>query len=221
MKVQLLYINFYSVHIDIFNSNLPHCLYSLRYKAIWYLIGKLLVAIKSTQEGLVEVQLLYLLGQGWLKKWIWQWQAKFLSQIPSLISKNDTNIISLFVKNKQFCKLRRLWLKNSACHAHLKFKFQKGVAGTIFEPHLWNFGNGSLFTCFTATVTVNGLENEMSSELRFQGRKWGGRKQGNPWDPKGVERVYPCLRPPQFLTAKSTIYANFILLTVWRNVAVK
>ena len=40
--------------------------------------------------------------------------------------------------------------------------------------------NGSLFTYLTATVTVNGLENEMSSELRFQGRKWGGRKQGNP-----------------------------------------
>ena len=25
-----------------------------------------------------------------------------------------------------------------------------------------------------------------------------GRKQGNPWDPEGVERVYPCLRPPIF-----------------------
>ena len=85
------------------------------------------------------------ISQGWLKKWIWQWQAKFLSQIPSLISKNDTNIISLFVKNKQFCKLRRLWLKNWACHAHLKFKFQKGVAGTIFEPHLWNFGKICIF----------------------------------------------------------------------------
>ena len=35
------------------------------------------------------------------------------------------------------------------------------------------FKNGSLFTYLTATVTVNGLENEMSSELRFQGRKWG------------------------------------------------
>ena len=81
--------------------------------------------------------------------------------------------------------------------------------------------NGSLFTYLQATVTVNGLENEMSGYCRFQGRKWGGRKQGNPWDPEGVERVYPCLRPPQFLTAKSTIYANFILLTVWRNVAVK
>ena len=33
--------------------------------------------------------------------------------------------------------------------------------------------NGSLFTYLPATVTVNGLENEMSSELRFQGQKWG------------------------------------------------
>ena len=58
--------------------------------------------------------------------------------------------------------------------------------------------NGSLFTCFTATVTVNGLENEMSSELRFQGRKWGVESRVHPRDPEGVERGYPCLRPPIF-----------------------
>ena len=51
--------------------------------------------------------------------------------------------------------------------------------------------NGSLFTYLTATVTVNGLENEMSSELRFQGRKWGGRKQGTPSRPEGSRGVTP------------------------------
>ena len=40
--------------------------------------------------------------------------------------------------------------------------------------------NGSLFTYLPATVTVNGLENEMSGYCRFQGRKWGGQKQGKP-----------------------------------------
>ena len=54
-----------------------------------------------------------------------------------------------------------------------------------------NLRNGSLFTYLTATVTVNGLENEMSSELQFQGRKWGGRKQGTPSRPKGTRGVTP------------------------------
>ena len=57
---------------------------------------------------------------------------------------------------------------------------------------------GSLFTYLTATVTVNDLENEMSNELRFQGRKWGVASRVPPWDPEGVERGYPCLRPPIF-----------------------
>ena len=38
-----------------------------------------------------------------------------------------------------------MWLKNCACHAHLKFEFQKGVASTVFEPHLWNFGKICIF----------------------------------------------------------------------------
>ena len=61
-------------------------------------------------------------------------------------------------------------------------------------------GNGSLFTYLPATVTVNGLENEMSSELRFQGRKWGGSQAGYTLETprRGVERGYPCLRPPIF-----------------------
>ena len=58
--------------------------------------------------------------------------------------------------------------------------------------------HGSLFTCLTAAVTVNCLENEMSSELRFQGRKWWVESRVHPPDPKGVEKGYPCLRPPIF-----------------------
>ena len=74
--------------------------------------------------------------------------------------------------------------------------------------------NGSLFTYLPATVTVNGLENEMSGYCRFQGRKWGvGRKQGKPRDPKGREGL-PLLETPPFLTAKTAKNANFILLTV-------
>ena len=55
-----------------------------------------------------------------------------------------------------------------------------------------------MFTYLTATVTVNGLENEMSSELRFQGRKWGVKSRVPPQEPKGVKWGYPCLRPPIF-----------------------
>ena len=58
--------------------------------------------------------------------------------------------------------------------------------------------NGSLFTYLPATVTVNGLENEMSGYCRFKGRKWGkGRKQGKPRDPKGREGL-PLLETPHF-----------------------
>ena len=87
----------------------------------------------------------------------------------------------------------------------------KLIAATL---GLTQLGNGSLFTYLTATVTVNGLENEMSSKLLFSRLKMGGsRKQGNPRDPKGREGL-PLLETPPFLTAKTAIYANFILLTV-------
>ena len=36
-----------------------------------------------------------------------------------------------------------VWLKNWTCHAHLKFKIEIGVAGSIFEPH-----PQTLQTCF-------------------------------------------------------------------------
>ena len=62
--------------------------------------------------------------------------------------------------------------------------------------------NGSLFTYLTATVTVNGLENEMSGYCRFQGRKWGGRKQDKPQDPERGREGLPLLETPPFLTAK-------------------
>ena len=76
---------------------------------------------------------------GMTQKWIWQLWPKIITFIPLWILINHTNIIYLSSKSTQFCKIRRLWLKNWACHAHLKFKIQKGVAGSIFEPHPLNF----------------------------------------------------------------------------------
>ena len=56
------------------------------------------------------------------------------------ISKNGTNINSRSIRNTYFSKVSWVWLQNFACHTLLKFKLQMGMAGTIFEPHLWNFG---------------------------------------------------------------------------------
>ena len=79
--------------------------------------------------------------------------------------------------------------------------------------------NGSLFTYLTATVTVNGLENEMSSKLLFSRLKMGeGRKQGNPRDPKGREGL-PLLETPPFLTAKMQILRISFYSFVFFNVA--
>ena len=41
---------------------------------------------------------------------------------PVKISKNDTNIICLSLKNTLYFKITRLWLKNWACHAHFSFE---------------------------------------------------------------------------------------------------
>ena len=94
--------------------------------------------IGGFQKGTVRRQCCS--SQGWLKIWIWQLWPKFVTFIPLWILVNGTNIICLPTKNKQFCKIKRLWLKNWACHAHLKFKIQKGVASLFFEPHPPNFG---------------------------------------------------------------------------------
>ena len=69
--------------------------------------------------------------------------------------------------------------------------------------------NGSLFTCFTATVTVNSLENEMSSELLVSRLKMGVESRVN-LETEGREGL-PLLETPPFLTAKMQIFANFIL----------
>ena len=45
------------------------------------------------------------LRQGWLKIWIWQGRTKFLSQTPSWILKNGTNIISRSIKSTSFSKV--------------------------------------------------------------------------------------------------------------------
>ena len=74
-----------------------------------------------------------------LDKLVWGWvgmtqnmdmtaMAKICNFYSFMNFEYDTNIICLPTKNMQFCKIKRLWLKNWACHAHLKFKIQKGVA---------------------------------------------------------------------------------------------
>ena len=57
--------------------------------------------------------------------------------------------------------------------------------------------NGSLFTCFTATVTVNGLENEMSSELPFSRLKMGVESRVN-LETEGREGLPLLETPPIF-----------------------
>ena len=69
-------------------------------------------------------------------------------------SKNDTNIIWTSIKNTLFFKVTGVWLKNWACHAHLKFKIEMGVAGLIFEPHPPNFQNQYNFFRCTNDVTM-------------------------------------------------------------------
>ena len=47
------------------------------------------------------------------------------------------NVISY--SHTYWSQILRFRLKNWACHAHLKFKIQKGVAGSILESHPLNF----------------------------------------------------------------------------------
>ena len=54
----------------------------------------------------------------------------------------------------QILKIWRVWLKIWACHTHLNFEFQMGVAGPIFEPHLPNFGKLFFFCRWTNDVTT-------------------------------------------------------------------
>ena len=48
-------------------------------------------------------------------------------------------------KNACLTKIWRVWLKKWGCHALQKLKFDKGVAGSIFEPQLWNFAQPLIF----------------------------------------------------------------------------
>ena len=47
------------------------------------------------------------------------------------------NVISY--SHTYWSQILRFRLKNWACHAHLKFKIQKGMEGSIFKPHPPNF----------------------------------------------------------------------------------
>ena len=108
---------------------LPRCAKTIRYFAL---------AVSPHRINFVEKAIPY--NQGWLKIWIWQLWQKFVTFIPLWILVNDTNIICLPSKDMQFCKIKRLWLKNWACLAHLKFKIQRSAEGSIFEPHPPKFG---------------------------------------------------------------------------------
>ena len=69
-------------------------------------------------------------------------------------SKNDANIIWTSIKNTIFFKVTGVWLKNWACHAHLKFKIEMGMAGLVFEPHPPNFQNQYNFFRCTNDITM-------------------------------------------------------------------
>ena len=80
-----------------------------------------------------------------------------LSQITDFwlgILKNDTNTIWTSIINTYFTKETGVWLKNWAYHVHLKFKIEKGMAGSIFEPHPPNFQNQDNFWRWSNDVTM-------------------------------------------------------------------
>ena len=83
--------------------------------------------------------------QGWLKTWIWQLLPQFLTFIPLWMLVNGANIICLPSKNVHLYKIERLWPKNWDCHALLKFKTQKGMAGLFFEQNPLNFWKMCIF----------------------------------------------------------------------------
>ena len=57
-----------------------------------------------------------------------------LTELGNCLVKNIlTRQVDRDILNTQFFKVTGLLLKNWVCHAHLNFKIQKGVAGTIFE----------------------------------------------------------------------------------------
>ena len=47
-----------------------------------------------------------------------------------------------------------MWLQNWASHAHLKVKFEKGMAGLIFKPHPPNFQNQYNFWRSSNDITM-------------------------------------------------------------------
>ena len=72
-------------------------------------------------------------GQGLLKNWIGRLLRFFGNLKPVRISKNDTSIICLSLRNTLVFKLTRMWLKNWACHAHFNFEIQFVINRSIFE----------------------------------------------------------------------------------------
>ena len=56
------------------------------------------------------------------------------------LAKNHFTIILRSLKNMNFHKIWRVWLKNCVRHAHFNFELPKSAAALIFVPHFSNFG---------------------------------------------------------------------------------
>ena len=69
----------------------------------------------------------------------------FPNSIPLDLAKYGFTIIWRFSKNKNFPKIWRVWLKNSADHAHFNFELLKGVAVLFLEICPWNFDHLWIF----------------------------------------------------------------------------
>ena len=70
------------------------------------------------------------------------------------IAKDGFTIIWRLLKNMNFHKIWRLWLKNCARHAHFNFELLKGVAASFFELYPSNFSQACIFYRQTNDVFI-------------------------------------------------------------------
>ena len=101
------------------------------------------------------------LGLSWSNEIGFSWFTDFWLGI----SKNDTNIIWTSIKNTLNFKVTGVWLKNWACHAHLKLKIEKGMTGLILKPHPPNFQNQDNFWRWSNDITMIFFKSLMVLEL--------------------------------------------------------
>ena len=81
----------------------------------------------------------------WLKNWACHTLLNFEIQMDTIW----TSIITTY-----FTKETGVWLKNWSYHVHLNFKIEKGMAGSIFEPHPPNFQNQDNFWKWSNDITM-------------------------------------------------------------------